>query len=120
LISKGRELSCHGILGYGRRGRSGRCLCRKGRDRDIRWSGDDEHGVTDVLNSIIKGEGVDSTCREELSSGLKFLTESLNEGDNKGGLVRWFVELLEFIRTRLSRFSKSVRSSARCIGRYMA
>ena len=72
------------------------CLSRQGRDRDIRWSGDDEHGVTDVLNNIIKGEGVDSTCREELSSGLKFPTEPLNEGDNKGGLVMGFVELLEF------------------------
>jgi hypothetical protein len=66
------------------------------RDRDIRLNRDDEHGVTDVLNIIIKGEGVDITCREELSSGLKFLTEPLNEGDNKGGLVRGFMELLEF------------------------
>jgi hypothetical protein len=64
--------------------------------RDIRWSGGDEHGVTDVLNNIIKGEGVDITCREELSSGLEFLTEPLNEGDNKGGLVKGFMELLEF------------------------
>jgi hypothetical protein len=65
-------------------------------DRDIRWSGDDVHGVMDVLNSIVKVEGVDSTrSKEELSSGLRFLTEPLNEGDNKGGLVRGFLEVLE-------------------------
>jgi hypothetical protein len=72
------------------------CFSGKSKDRDIRWSGDDEHGVTDVLNNIIQGEGVDNTYREELSSGLKFLTEPLNEGDSKGGLVRGFMELLEF------------------------
>jgi hypothetical protein len=72
------------------------CFSKKSRDRDIRWSGDDEHGVTDVLNIIIKGEGVDITCGEKLSSGLKFFTEPLNEGDDKSGLVRGFVELLEF------------------------
>jgi hypothetical protein len=72
------------------------CFNRKSRDRDIRWSGDDEHGVTDVLNSTIKGEGVDNTCREKLSSGFEFFTEPLNEGDDKGGLVRGFMELFEF------------------------
>ena len=72
------------------------CFSRKSRDRDIRWSGDDEHGVTDVLNNIIKGEGVDSTGGEKLRSGFKFFTESLNEGDDKGRFVRGFVELLEF------------------------
>jgi hypothetical protein len=69
---------------------------RKSIHRDIRWSGDDEHGgVTDVLNNIVKGEGVDNTRREEFNSGLKFLTKPLHEGDNKGGLVTRFLEVLE-------------------------
>jgi hypothetical protein len=91
LGCEGKELSCHGILGHGLMGRRGMCLSTKSIDRDIRWSGDDEHGVTDVLNNIIKGKGVDNTCREELSSGFRFLTEPLNEGDNKGGLVTGFI-----------------------------
>jgi hypothetical protein len=48
-----------------------------------------------VLNNIIKGEGVDKTRREELGSGLKFLTKPMNEGDNEGGLVKGFLELLD-------------------------
>jgi hypothetical protein len=59
----GRELSSHGVLGYGLTSRSGMSFKRKSRDRDIRWSGDDEHGVTDVFSNIIKGEGVGTTRR---------------------------------------------------------
>jgi hypothetical protein len=48
-----------------------------------------------VLNNIIKGEGVDNIRREELGSGLKFLTKPLNEGDNEGGLDKVFPDMLE-------------------------